>query len=138
MKYFNKIISLADKFENKLNKFAQQMGLQAADLQDILKAANFFSAEVNQDVGSMLDKLKVPEGVKVNINIVADAGPKVDYQVTVDYADANKNKDIGSKQAGALRKMLLQKYGQAMVNVLKQNDKTKTISSSVTCGWFNF
>lgn len=132
MKYFNKIILLANKFENKLNKLAQQMGLQAADLQDILKAANFFSAEVNQDVGSMLDKLKIPEGVKVNINIVANSGPKVDYQVTVD------NKDIGAKQADALRKMLLQKYGQAMVNVLKQNDKTKAMTSSVTCGWFNF
>lgn len=129
MKYFNKIISLANKFENKLNKLAQKVSVQPVDLQIVLKSANFFTDEVVKNVGLMLDKLKIPINTKVIVDIIADAGPKIDYKVTG---------DIEAKQADALRKMLLQKYGQAMINVLKQDDNTKAISSSVTCGWLSF
>jgi len=135
MKYTDKIVALGNKFEDKLYKLGQaQFSVQPFQIMNVLKAANFFSDAINADVGSMLDKVKIAQGVPVEIVIVTSQGPRVDYKVTVKSDDAA----TGAKQAEILRKMLLQKYGQSMATTLKKNPETSKVSDEVNTGWFTF
>lgn len=108
MKSLEKMAELADRFEYKLNKFAQSQGAQAGDIEKALKDAGVW-VEQNA-IAPLLNTAKIPDNVSLLIDLVVDSGLRVAFKVAANpphgaskMLEAILNKTYSPRMSKALK-----------------------------------
>src|SRR6266852_1316701 len=110
-KIIAQLIKIAEKQQKIIQKLvqAQQVSAQPADIQDSLEKANLWS--VTNQVSPLLNAAGVPDDASVNISIIADKGPTVNYGVALNPPNAHV--------ANKLATLLKQHYAVPMSSAIK-------------------
>lgn len=125
MKSLEKMAALADKLERKMEKWAQIVGAQSADIEDVLKAANLWN--LSPEVAQMLNQAGVPEAASVNTSIVVDKLLNVSFLATTTPPHAS---------AAKLVQLLKNAYAAKMKAALQATKLS--VADTVTVKWLTF
>lgn len=125
MKSLEKMAGLADRFETKLEKQAQVVGAQAADVQDALAAAKLW--DLSAQVAPMLNQAGVSDSATVATSIVVDKVLNVNFLVTTAPPSA----------AAAKLAQLLKNAFSVKMKAALQTAKL-SVADTITVNWLTF
>jgi hypothetical protein len=125
MRSLEKMVGLAERFEHKLEKYAQEVGAQAYDVEKVLVAANLW--DLSAQVAPMLAQAGVPENVSVATFIVVDKVLNVTFLVTTNPPHAS---------AAKLAQLLKNTYSAKMKAALQA--AKLSVADTLTVKWINF
>lgn len=125
MKSLEKMSGLADRFEQKLEKQAQVVGAQSADIQDALAAARLW--DLSGAVAPMLNQAGVPDSASVSTSIVVDKLLNVNFLATTQPPHAS---------AAKLAQLLKNTYSAKMKAALQA--AKLSVADTITVKWLTF